>query len=1252
MFGACFIPDMCKTDDAKLYTARPGCRLWLSDVKGVVLNTHIFSEPLSSAVPEIMLLSAGRLQVGQPEFQFGVLKCFRGREIVTWSSCALVVLDPESNRVVARQSRLSGIVDVAVVDDTGEIFLLRRHAEARVVRIAATSELKVVKAQVLPVLPPVVAAVADKPEQKDEKEKESTAQFLFKKFTNPLKHLEKSIRSDNKQEPDLPATVRNNTITSPDLPPVVRLSSPELEGVRMFTGTTIDTDANMDIALIVVPDKESTPGLPVLPVLMSASSSDVVAASATTSPYVLVSSPAMSLCPDSQYVQIESTVTSKNPPEEMSIVYSHRMKKHKKRKGKEALLSSSQNQKDDDDSISHTSTSSQHSDDTTVISQSSNSSNTPITGHNTLPSSSGHIPIIVDTNSHTVTSDALVHDVTDSCTEIPVLDSNILFQSQTIGAAAAASVEKSHHSISSKNSSTDDVSNSVVSSQLSDSFNVPVNASSSVNNRCDTGSHSIYESSQTSSNLRESILSECDQHLETIKQVKKVIADDTTKQRQSKDVTKIVENAIANLDKSRTSTSNMESEGTKSSLPEPQSIPTLSRLTSQMSVQDIYAEIDVIESTDPFHKGYRKDQSADDFYSLFLDTSPESPVSAAQPLVPDSNRSIPSEATPRSTEMQDVAERRLANTWSEFMAPANIYSLALSNNHIWFTDKSENIYYSSVANSKGIQWRKASGHANQISVSPSGHIVWRLHRGVVYAGTKISVRHPEGLKWVEAVRDVAIISADNDCAWFVMYNGDVMMQRRLSLERPCYKSQKVECHYKVKHIIARYGIVWAITDNLALLVRTGVSNELPEGSGWEQDTREVPPYLFSYVGLDNENIGWAIDVLGQIWFCDGVTREQPFGRRLWWQVPLSEYIMHDVTTLDIIRGLARKFDPTKLSSILSTNKGGLIVAGSQGVWLAIDFRNVLQVCRGNVQGYHWLEAQPAQMSPSSSWKQVCANMSYLDWGLIWAQHANGDVFTFKHARSEATVVPNCNDLCCISVGPTATWALSSSGAIFVREGMGPQYPRGTGWVELDISQLGDAHLVYISCNSLYVWAVEAEGTVYQRIGAKPPSENNLSPAWLAIDTFAVVVFTKVHTGPLDWMVWAIDNCRLPYARIGITENMPIGQEWVNVPGIQAMDLALTSTGVWALTPNGEIFFRYGITRDRPCGNYWKKIPGIFMKISASANDELWGINTEGQLMQCSVRHLTRQQDQISDQYVAAGTSLNRSISEDVDWEIV
>ena len=52
----------------------------------------------------------------------------------------------------------------------------------------------------------------------------------------------------------------------------------------------------------------------------------------------------------------------------------------------------------------------------------------------------------------------------------------------------------------------------------------------------------------------------------------------------------------------------------------------------------------------------------------------------------------------------------------------------------------------------------------------------------------------------------------------------------------------------------------------------------------------------------------------------------------------------------MIRSIAKKFDTQKLSHILSTNRGGLIVAGVQGVWLSLDYLNTLYVCRSSLQG--------------------------------------------------------------------------------------------------------------------------------------------------------------------------------------------------------------------------------------------------------------------------------------------------------------
>ena len=72
---------------------------------------------------------------------------------------------------------------------------------------------------------------------------------------------------------------------------------------------------------------------------------------------------------------------------------------------------------------------------------------------------------------------------------------------------------------------------------------------------------------------------------------------------------------------------------------------------------------------------------------------------------------------------------------------------------------------------------------------------------------------------------------------YVKTNGDVMMQRGLSKERPCFRSLGVKTDCPVKQVMARHGVVWAITETLKLLVRTGISNETPQGLHWREIDR-------------------------------------------------------------------------------------------------------------------------------------------------------------------------------------------------------------------------------------------------------------------------------------------------------------------------------------------------------------------------------------------------------------------------------
>ena len=127
-------------EDAVLYAARPGCRVWLSDIHGTVCNTHIFKDHVGSGVREIPILQQSRsLTNPKAELQFGRLLMYRDKQLITYNTTTLFVLDPQKNQVVASQNRLGGIVDVAVHKD--EVFVLRRHMEDMVIRIADAPEM-------------------------------------------------------------------------------------------------------------------------------------------------------------------------------------------------------------------------------------------------------------------------------------------------------------------------------------------------------------------------------------------------------------------------------------------------------------------------------------------------------------------------------------------------------------------------------------------------------------------------------------------------------------------------------------------------------------------------------------------------------------------------------------------------------------------------------------------------------------------------------------------------------------------------------------------------------------------------------------------------------------------------------------------------------------------------------------------------------------------------------------------------------
>ena len=140
-FGACFIPSICKPDDAQLYAARPGMRIWKAGMDGKVSNTFLFKELLSQNHPEIpILFYEGTIPIVRSDYQFGPLFLLNEKYLVTCNETCLYVINPENNTVVGSQRKLGHVLDISVTKN--EIFILRKNSNRNLIRIGFYPESK------------------------------------------------------------------------------------------------------------------------------------------------------------------------------------------------------------------------------------------------------------------------------------------------------------------------------------------------------------------------------------------------------------------------------------------------------------------------------------------------------------------------------------------------------------------------------------------------------------------------------------------------------------------------------------------------------------------------------------------------------------------------------------------------------------------------------------------------------------------------------------------------------------------------------------------------------------------------------------------------------------------------------------------------------------------------------------------------------------------------------------------------------
>uniref|UniRef100_A0A673I7Z8 Tectonin beta-propeller repeat-containing protein 2-like n=1 Tax=Sinocyclocheilus rhinocerous TaxID=307959 RepID=A0A673I7Z8_9TELE len=125
-FGACFQPALCKQSDLVVYAARPGLRLWRTDVRGRVGETHVLKPLFNQDIPPFELFPRSGPNTGYrpSERQLGMVSCFlKEGWVLSWNEYSVYVVDCTNQVIIGGLESSGDIVSVSCTEN--EIFILK-----------------------------------------------------------------------------------------------------------------------------------------------------------------------------------------------------------------------------------------------------------------------------------------------------------------------------------------------------------------------------------------------------------------------------------------------------------------------------------------------------------------------------------------------------------------------------------------------------------------------------------------------------------------------------------------------------------------------------------------------------------------------------------------------------------------------------------------------------------------------------------------------------------------------------------------------------------------------------------------------------------------------------------------------------------------------------------------------------------------------------------------------------------------------
>ncbi|XP_038633161.1 tectonin beta-propeller repeat-containing protein 2 isoform X1 [Scyliorhinus canicula] len=1249
-FGACFIPGLCKQTDVNLYASRPGLRLWKSDVQGVVQSTLLLKNVFASGVKPIELLprassATGSKGIGQPyERNLGLLECFlHDGWVLSWTKTSIYVMDAVNQALIGALEGLSGIVSVSCTED--EIFMLTD--DRNIVRISSKpeglmttgvhSQRDSALAASSSELVQETVITTDSKEMQSENRASGTGHFEVQHpwSSEPEQSLNAKINAERyvwdetreRRYSESEPRSRSSSINS-GISVFSHVTTPEQQvgALSSSMGLTKIPDSserfrtiNMEEfnqQLIVVPVKKKKKRKQA----SSASEGSLVKHEIDCSNSSQSSEPALL----SDFATDGSVTTTCDLSDQMSLLSS----------SLDYLTTDSPEREN------------QISAELNVILQEENSS---LLGTKkppeSVPSLQDHLPsdcspeslkVTNTVNEKTCSSNLCLAECLnpESSVKLEILDSYCSENGARRG--KISTLNCSEPVIRRQENFDGPIFDAVCKSE-------PLELrSQDPENRGLAGrlnlQASLSESSESFLDERHALLMRIlSPDKEQVKPVTKAFSQlydsynephllDSTETRQTSE-------AVCSVDNGATEKKNVQEQ-----------------LSSSSDDEDIYA-----------HAGTHS-SSEGNITELCLGCNAQNSLGS---VFQDLNNSA-------ADELELLKSDQFAESWMGYSGPGHsILSLVVSEKHVWCLDYKGGLYCSPY-HGTSLRWQKFEDGVQQVAVSPSGALLWKIEQksSKAFACGKVTMKGKR--HWYEALPNAAYIALSDDSAWIIQTSGELYLQTGLSADRPCARAVKVECPYPLVQITSRNNVVWALTEQRTILFRNGISSFCPEGEHWMSDVVCERQMLESVcIALGDQQTVWALDTHGNLWFRTGISSKKPQGEDdHWWQVSITDYVVfdqcnifqtiihatHSVATVaqapvekvaDKLRGALWSQQPTSQPSLISVN--------SSGVWITSG-KNEFHVAKGNLLATYWKTVVPRGTVSATKWAFVMASMAPTKKGsFLWLGQSNKDLFCINDLNPEfrpSTIqLPPDIEMVQISANHDAVWGLDLKGKIHIRT-LSENCPSGMHWTRLDLTQLGSIKLASLACGGQHIWACDVDGMIYFRVGTQPLNPSMMLPAWITIEPPEQPLGTQlinIYSSPNDQMVWAIDSRGNVHVRVGLTDAMPVGTDWEHVPGLQASQLTVSYRTVWVRCSNGDIARRYGITNKNPAGDYWKKIPGNVICLTVTPQDELWAISTGGSLLQRLTKNFSHTDALINPNRIAL---LGQPEDFDDEWEMI